>query len=563
MKHKRLQFLLALLITAATGAWAQEPATPTYSVSVFDGKLNPTTWTGKAGEATGFGTMPLRGVAEGQNVTLKYQGRLKVKSVTAKLEEPVTLATPLTVEALTDGTITVSSPKTGMQYSLNGTAKTSDGIASITVKAGDKVAFYGNGTSITSYYRTTIGGSGDGFQCKVYGNIMSLVDEENFATATELTAESTFFMLFDRNTTLADASSLLLPATTLTSACYGSMFYNCTALTAAPKLPATTLTSACYDSMFYNCTALTAAPELPATKLADDCYYMMFNDCTGLTALPADLLQATKLFGGCYSFMFNGCSGLTAIPDNFLPATTMAEECYSSMFSGCKGLTAIPAKLLPATTMANECYYGMFDGCTGLTAIPDNFLPATTMASECYKSMFEDCTGLTALPATLLPATTLAESCYKCMFEDCTGLTALPDNLLPASTLAKSCYHRMFYGCSGLTALTAIPADLLPATTMAESCYYQMFYGCTGLTAAPLLPATSLATGCYQQMFRDCKKLASVTCLATSNVTVPNLRDWLKDAGTPADSPKLYVDPSMTKTDWSNGVFALTEAPSN
>ena len=535
MKHKRLQFLLALLITAATGAWAQEPATPTYSVSVFDGKLNPTTWTGKAGEATGFGTMPLRGVAEGQNVTLKYQGRLKVKSVTAKLEEPVTLATPLTVEALTDGTITVSSPKTGMQYSLNGTAKTSDGIASITVKAGDKVAFYGNGTSITSYYRTTIGGSGDGFQCKVYGNIMSLVDEENFATATELTAESTFFMLFDRNTTLADASSLLLPATTLTSACYGSMFYNCTALTAAPKLPATTLTSACYDSMFYNCTALTAAPELPATKLADDCYYMMFNDCTGLTALPADLLQATKLFGGCYSFMFNGCSGLTAIPDNFLPATTMASECYKSMFEDCTGLTALPATLLPATTLAESCYKCMFEDCTGLTALPDNLLPASTLAKSCYHRMFYGCSGLTAL-------------------------TAIPADLLPATTMAESCYYQMFYGCTGLTAL---PATLLPATTLAESCYYSMFYGCTQLTAAPLLPATSLATGCYQQMFRDCKKLASVTCLATSNVTVPNLRDWLKDAGTPADSPKLYVDPSMTKTDWSNGVFALTEAPSN
>ena len=500
----RFLSLLVLLTAAATGAWAQEPATPTYNVSVFDGKLNPTTWTGKAGEANGFGTMPLRGVAEGQNVTLKYQGRLKVKSVTAKLEEPVTLATPLTVEALTDGTITVTKPKDGMQYSLNGAAKTSDGIASITVKAGDKVAFYGHGTSIASYFRTTIGGSGDGFQCKVYGNIMSLVDEKNFATATELTAENTFFMLFDGNTALADASSLLLPATTLTSACYGSMFYNCTALTAAPKLPATTLASACYDSMFYNCTALTAAPELPATKLADYCYYMMFNDCTGLTALPADLLQATKLFGGCYSFMFNGCSGLTAIPDNFLPATTMA--------------------------------------------------------SECYKSMFEGCTELTALPATLLSATTLAENCYKCMFEDCTGLTALPDNLLPASTLAESCYRRMFYGCTGLTAL---PATLLPATTMAESCYYQMFSGCTQLTAAPLLPATSLATGCYQQMFSDCKKLASVTCLATSNVVKDNILNWLKDAGTEATDPKLYVDPSMTKTDWSNGIFTVTEAPSN
>lgn len=84
MKRKRLQFVLALL-TAATGAWAQS-ATTTYSVNLNDGSDNPTTWTGKVGEATTFSALPLEGVAEGQTVTLKYSGRREVKSITATVE---------------------------------------------------------------------------------------------------------------------------------------------------------------------------------------------------------------------------------------------------------------------------------------------------------------------------------------------------------------------------------------------------------------------------------------------------------------------------------------------
>ncbi len=55
----------------------------TYSVALNDGSDNPTTWTGKVGEATTFSALPLEGVAEGQTVTLKYSGDRRVKSVTA------------------------------------------------------------------------------------------------------------------------------------------------------------------------------------------------------------------------------------------------------------------------------------------------------------------------------------------------------------------------------------------------------------------------------------------------------------------------------------------------
>ena len=237
------------------------------------------------------------------NVTRYWTGSEFIKA------EPKEI--PLTVQALTAGNIMVGYPKSGMQYSLNGGEKTTmTGTTTINVSAGDKVQLYGDGTNITSYLYTMI--TGGTAQVKVYGNIMSLVDEENFATATTLTASNTFLALFADYKNLTDASGLLLPATTLANSCYYSMFGGCTSLTAAPKLPAETLANHCYEGMFDRCTSLTSAPEtLPAETLADYCYYSMFGGCTSLTAAP--VLPAEKLTSSCYEKMFKGCSNLSSV----------------------------------------------------------------------------------------------------------------------------------------------------------------------------------------------------------------------------------------------------------
>ena len=139
-------------------------------------------------------------------------------------------AVPLTMEALSTGTIVVTNPKDGMQYSKNGGAKTAVTSDAISVTTGDKVAFYGNGTSITAYgassasSSTRIGGTA---QVKAYGNIMSLVDETGFATATTLSSNYAFTSLFYQNTHLTDANGLLLPATTMSAYCYRNMFNGC------------------------------------------------------------------------------------------------------------------------------------------------------------------------------------------------------------------------------------------------------------------------------------------------------------------------------------------------
>ena len=330
------------------------------------------------------------------------------------------LNTPLTLEARTDGTITVTAPKSGMQYSKNGATKAPVTSAAIDVVAGDKVAFFGSGTSITEYALTKI--SGGTAQVKAYGNVMSLVDETGFATATELTTNGAFETLFYNYANLTDASGLLLPATTLTESCYESMFEECSNLTAAPELPASTLAEQCYACMFQDCTSLTSAPALPASTMARGCYAGMFEDCTNLTAAPE------------------------------LPATTLAKECYNYMFKGCTSLTAAPT--LPVSTLAESCYDSMFRGCSNLTAAPA--LPAETLTKYCYQSMFRGCSSLTTAPT--LPAETLAESCYYYMFEECTSLTTAPE--LPASTLKKNCYSYMFYGCTKLSSVTCLATNI-------------------------------------------------------------------------------------------------------
>ena len=355
------------------------------------------------------------------------------------IETGATINTPLTIKAMSAGTIVVKDAKDGMRYTLNGGETTiMKGTTTISVATGDRVQLYGNGTRISSYSGTRIIGGTATFA--VEGNIMSLVNEENFANATILSGPEAFMALFKDNTKLTDISGLLLPAVKLGASSYNQMFSGCTGLTKAPALPATELGEFCYSGMFSGCTGLTKASALPATKMADGCYNQMFKGCTALTAAPA------------------------------LPATELAINCYNQMFYGCTGLTAAPA--LPAMTVEILSYNEMFKGCTGLTAAPA--LPATTLAVECYFAMFEGCTGLTAAPA--LPAATLAEACYGSMFKGCTGLTKAP--VLPAAKLVKGCYQHMFQGCAELAAVTCLATDI-----SAENCTYQWLEGVAGTGA--------------------------------------------------------------------------------
>ena len=250
-----------------------------YTVNVNDGELNPTTWKAKVGDATEFGALPLEGVTEGQTVTLQYNGQRRVRKVTATVYDPK-FAVPLTMEVIADGTIKVNIPSTndnftGMKYSLDG-GQTKTEITSTTtidnLKAGDKVQFYGIGTSNTSYGDSPVVTiSGGTATVKVYGNIMSLFDEDGFATNSTLPdANYVLYGLFKNNTSLTDASGLLLPATELKYACYQEMFSGCSNLEAGPVLPAPTLYVHCYFGMFYICSKLASVTCLATSGINTD-----------------------------------------------------------------------------------------------------------------------------------------------------------------------------------------------------------------------------------------------------------------------------------------------------
>ncbi len=336
---------------------------------------------------------------------------------------------PLTLEAIKAGAkVTFKNNAAGsVTYCINGGVRqtidsgVSKEIALETV--GDKVAFYGdNATYATG--DSSFSNIACDKNCYVYGNMMSLVKSEGFASVDKLSASYTFYKFFANNSRIKNkvGAELLLPATTLAEYCYSGMFSYCGELTVAPALPATTLARGCYKDMFSWCCELILASSLPAKTLAGSCYKSMFSGCEGLGSAPA------------------------------LPATTLAEECYSGMFSDCRELTGAPA--LPATTLVRGCYKDMFSGCEGLSSAPA--LPAATLVRDCYSGMFSGCRELTVAPA--LPATTLVEYCYSGMFSGCRELTVAPT--LPATTLARGCYMDMFSGCSKLNNVNCLAIDV-------------------------------------------------------------------------------------------------------
>lgn len=198
-----------------------------------------------------------------------------------KTEYEKLLETPLTFNIVSSGTIVWKAQNTAytttIEYKLNDgewtsiTSNTGTSAPSISVSEGDVIQFGGNNatySSGSSRYNTF---SGSTAKFEVEGNIMSLIDSENFVTATTLASNYTFYRLFRNCTGLTSTENLVLPATTLANDCYEGMFDGCTSLISAPALPAETLADSCYQGMFSNCTNLNYIKCLATDISADSC----------------------------------------------------------------------------------------------------------------------------------------------------------------------------------------------------------------------------------------------------------------------------------------------------
>ena len=152
----------------------------------------------------------------------------------------------------------------------NSTWSSGTSSTSISANAGEKVYFRASGLTpspSSGIGKFTISNG----KCNVGGNVMSMAYGADFKGQKVITKTLQFYKLFSRCSRIVDASSLVLPATTLRGHCYDSMFYDCTSLTTAPVLPATTLAESCYEYMFRNCTKLNYIKMLATDISASDC----------------------------------------------------------------------------------------------------------------------------------------------------------------------------------------------------------------------------------------------------------------------------------------------------
>ena len=430
--------------------------------------------------------------------------------------------TPLTLAAKTSGTITFFlMDNTDIQpitYRLNNGSPVTiskGSTATIDVSAGDRVAFYGN----NSFYGTNSSSSSSHFSGTadyyVYGNIMSLIDADNFATLETIDHDHTFAYMFNGNTHLYSHSwkRFALPAKNVNRYSYSHMFNGCTNLFQAPDLPATTVAQGCYEYMFEGCSKLLQIPyTLPATDLAADnasaCYMAMFRNCTKITTAPS--LPSTTVITNCYFSMFEGCTNLVNIPSTLPGALDFC--CYKWMFKGCTNIVTAPSFAATSYTSSGdmESCYGMFSGCTKLKTanISFDFGTEGTLTERCCYEMFLNCTALTTGP-TVINAAEIDRGGCGSMFSGCENLTTFP-TILPAMTVKASGYYRMFLNCKKMTT-----APTLPATNLAGSSYEGMFMNCTALTTVQSnLPAQKLYTYTYDGMFSGCKNLKTAPSLS-------------------------------------------------
>lgn len=271
--------------------------------------------------------------------------------------------------------------------------------------------------------------------CNIEGNIMSLVDGDNFNESFALRGDYNFAHLFNECNNILSIENLILPATALSEGCYYDMFYECSSITAPPKLPARTMQKKCYSGMFFGCYDLSVAPELPATELAEGCYEGMFWYNMNLTVAPE--LPATTLAESCYFFMFAN-TGLIDTP--LLLATSLPKECYRGMFMECENLTG--SCEISAASVSDYSCHAMFDGCKNLTKVTSK-LPPTTLAPNCYEYMFRNCESIVTAPE--LPALELVNNCYNEMFSRCKSL-----NYIKAMFTTTPAYGYTGYWVSGV-----------------------------------------------------------------------------------------------------------------
>ena len=188
-----------------------------------------------------------------------------------------------------------------------------------TINTGQKIIFKGNNTRLSvsynsyNYFNATK-------QFKVYGNVMSLLNGDDFKTNYEFdNSTDNHCAGILRSLYLVDASNLILPALTIYSSSYNGMFRGATALQYGPKMLATTPTGKeCCSSMFEGCINLEEPIEINFTTLSQQCCMRMFcmdrnSRITTPKMTKSPILRVHQGTTDCYKEMFKGNGNLNEI----------------------------------------------------------------------------------------------------------------------------------------------------------------------------------------------------------------------------------------------------------
>ena len=256
-----------------------------------------------------------------------------------------------------------------LKYSLDGVNWTTADLStdfSLEVDAGANVYMKGTNTSgfnssNSNYYKMAMD-----VDHTIGGNIMSIVDETNYATTTSIPAYC-FAHLFYGDTHLVNAGGVNFGGVTSISN-YGCayMYSNCTSLTTGSDLSSVTIIGyyGC-QNMYGNCTSLTTGSDLSSvTSIGSTGCQNMYSNCTSLTT-GSDLSSVTSIGSQGCGYMYTGCTSLTTPSD--LSSVTSIENsgCYY-MYGDCTSLTKAIA---PNISTWNTTQFGSWLSNTAATGV--------------------------------------------------------------------------------------------------------------------------------------------------------------------------------------------------
>ena len=426
------------------------------------------------------------------------------------------LGEPLTFQIVAGGTLywyvgndtyakTIEYSKNGGEWTEITSSSGGSGTTISEVVPGDIIKFRGNNiqygsTSASRFINTE--------NCLFYGygNIMSLIQKENFVNRKNFTSDNNLafaYMFYQTNIMSHPTKLLHLAATYFSgnlrpSGVYESMFRECKKLKRPPVIHLTNETvNECFRNMFNGCTSIQSVPKMP-TSISTSACYQMFMNCTGLKTAKIDFIYWAGN-NACQS-MFEGCTSLRSV---YFKKTNFNQwggngGSFRQMFKNCTSLKKINA--LNITGKQSQICQNMFNGCTSLedASTVNISISGVNIDGRMFEGMFQNCKSLKKAPKINIDIA--GYYCFNAMFENCTSLETAPELNFTGNTGEGIC-QAMFKGC---TNLITPPPRLLPET-LTGACYKYMFQNCTKLESAPEIMALTTDNRCCELMFANCK----------------------------------------------------------